>query len=66
MRKSRQDFVATEARISGRVNLVFSRQIGFPKVSIRLSVHKPMLITEPAVPNALLLGLGLKLYPSNM
>ena len=29
-------------------------------------IDKPIIIIEPAVPSALLLGLGLKLYPSNM
>ena len=36
LRKSCQDFEVTEARTSGRVNLVFSRQIGFPKVNTHL------------------------------
>ena len=29
-------------------------------------IDKPIIIIEPAVPNTLLLGLGLKLYSSNM
>ena len=29
-------------------------------------IDKPIVITEPAVPSAQLLGLGSKLYPSNM
>ena len=31
-----------------------------------LFIGKPMVITKPAVPRARLLGLGSKLYPSNM
>ena len=29
-------------------------------------IYKPIIIIEPAVPSTLLLGLGSKLYPSNM
>ena len=52
-------------RPSRLVNLVFSRQSGFSTASIRLLI-KLMVTTEPAIPNAWLLSLGLKLYPSNM
>ena len=47
-----------------KVDLVFSRQTGFFECACLL--NKPMVITEPAVPSARLLGLGSKLYPSNM
>ena len=43
-----------------QVNLVFSRQAGFSSRSIRF------IIPEPAVSSALLVGQGLRLYPSNM
>ena len=43
-----------------QVNLVFSRQTGFSSRSIRL------VIPEPAISSAWLVGLGLKLYPSNV
>ena len=52
-------------RPSRLVNLVFSRQSGFSTASICLLI-KLMVTTEPAIPNAWLLSLGLKLYPSNM
>ena len=54
-----QSFEIAATRTFGPVNLVFSRQTGF-------FFAKPMIITEPAVPTARLLGLGSKLYPSNM
>ena len=50
---------------SGLVNLVFSRQTGFFKPEHPF-IDKPMIITEPAVPSAQLLGLGSRQYPSNM
>ena len=43
-----------------QVNLVLSRQTGFSSRGIRL------VIAEPAISSARLVGLGLKLYPSNM
>ena len=43
-----------------QVNLVFSRQTGFSSRGICL------VIPEPAISSARLVGLGLKLYPSNM
>ena len=42
----------------------FSRQTGFSSESIRLML-KPLVPTEPAIQSTRLLGLGLKLYPSN-
>ena len=53
------------SQTSGIVNLVFSRQTGFFKPEHPF-IDKPMVITEPAVPSARLLGLGSRLYPSNM
>ena len=53
------------AQTSGVVNLVLSRQTGYFE-SEHPSIDKPMIIAEPAVPGARLLGLGSKLYPSNM
>ena len=50
---------------SGLVNLVFSRQTGFFKPEHPF-IDKPIVITEPAVQSAWLLGLGSRLYPSNM
>ena len=43
-----------------------SLSTGFQKVSIRLLNNECLVITEPAVTSARLLGLGSKLYPSNM
>ena len=43
-----------------QVNLVFSCQTGFSSRGIRL------VIPEPAISSARLVGLGLKLYPSSM
>lgn len=48
-----------EAKLQ-QVNLVYSRQTGFSSRSIHL------VIPEPAISSARLVGLGLKLYPSNM
>ena len=53
------------AQTSGLVNLVFSRQTGFFKPEHPF-IDKPIIITEPAVQSAWLLGLGSRLYPSNM
>ena len=50
---------------SGLVNLVFSRQTGFFKPEHPF-IDKPIVITEPAVQSAWLLGMGSRLYPSNM
>ena len=44
-------FEVAEARTSGQVNRVFSLQSAFSSASIRLLI-KPMVITEPAVPNS--------------
>ena len=63
--ESRQAFEVTATRISGLVNLVFSRQTGFFNASIHLLI-KLLVITEPAVLRAWLLGLDWRLYPSNM
>jgi len=51
---------------SGLVNLVLSRQTVFFFECEHPFIDKPMVITEPAVPSTQLLGLGSKLYPSNM
>ena len=45
---------------------VFSRQTGFLSASIRLLINRCSFILKTAVTSARLLGLGLKLYPSNM
>ena len=62
LEKSRQ---VMASQTSGLVNLVFSRQTGFFKPEHPF-IDKPMVITEPAVPSARALGLGSRLYPSNM
>ena len=56
------------AQISGPVNLVHSLQTGFFEYSIHLLefIEKPMVTTKTAVASAWLLGLGSKLYPSEM
>ena len=51
------------AQTSAPVNLVLSRPTGFFKPEHPF-IYKA--ITEPAVPSARLLGLGSRLYPSNM
>ena len=61
----RKAYEVAAARTSGRVNFSFSRQTGFSRVCIHVFI-KPMIVTEPAVPSTRPLGLGLKLYPSNM
>ena len=53
------------AQTSGLVNLVFSRQTVFFKPEHPF-IDKPMVITEPVVQSEWLLGLGSRLYPSNM
>ena len=63
--KSCQTFGVAAAQTSGLVNLVFSRQTGFFE-SEHPFIDKPMVVSEPAVASAWLLGLGSKLYPSNM
>ena len=63
--ESLQAFEVAASRTPGLVNLVFSRQTGFFECKHPF-VDKPMVITEPAVASAQLLGLGSKLYPSNM
>ena len=67
--ESPQTFEVTAARTSGLVNLVFLLfffcQPGFFECEYPF-IEKAMSITEPAVPSARLLGLGSKLYPSNM
>ena len=50
---------------SGLVNLVFPRQTGFFKPEHPF-IDKPIVITEPAVQSAWVLGMGSRLYPSNM
>ena len=63
--KSLQAFKVFAVRTSGVVNRVFfSRQTGFSGASIRPLI-KPLVPTEPAKQSTRLLGLGLKLYPSN-
>ena len=63
--KSLLAFRVVAVRTSGLVNRVFfSRQTGFSSESIRLMI-KPSVPTEPAIQSTRLLGLGLKLYPSN-
>ena len=49
--ETRQAFEVAEARTSGQVNRVFSLQSAFSSASIRLLI-KPMVTTEPAVPNS--------------
>ena len=56
------------AQTSGPVNLVLSLQTGFFECSIHLFefIEKPMVATKTTVASAWLLGLGSKLYPSDM
>ena len=58
-------FDVAAVRISGLVNLVFSRQTGVVECGFPF-VDKPIVITEPLETSARSLGLGSKLYPSNM
>ena len=62
--ESRQTFEVAAAQTSGLVNLVFSRQTGFFGASF-LFIVKALVITEPAVVSARLLGLGSKFCASN-
>ena len=64
--ESRQTFEVAAAQTSGLVILVFlSSQTVFFEWENPF-FDKPMIITEPAVASTRLLGLGSKLYPSNM
>ena len=61
-----QAFDVAAAQTSGQVNLVYSLPTDFFEC-VHLFINKPkMVITEPAVPSARLLGLTAKLYPSNI
>ena len=66
--ESRQTFEVAAAQTSGPVNLVLSLQTGFFECSIHLFkfIDKPMVMTKTSVASAWLLGLGSKLYPSDM
>ena len=66
--ESRQTFEVAAAQTSGPVNLVLSLQTGFFECSIHLFefIEKPMVTTKTSVASARLLGLGSKLYPSDM
>ena len=61
----RRAFNVTAAPTSELDNLVFSRQTGLPECYHPL-IYKPMLISEPAVPNTRLLGLSSRPYPNSM
>ena len=63
--ESRQTFEVAAAQTSGLVNLLLSRQTGIFECKHPF-IDKSMVITEPTVASAWLLGLGSKLYPSNM
>ena len=56
-------FEFAAASISELVNLAFSHQTGFSNTSIHYFIDSPMVLTEPTVSSAQLLGLGSKLYP---
>ena len=62
--ESRQPFEVVEDQTSGPVDLVLSPQTVVFFEREHPFIDKPIAITEPAVPQ--LLGLGSKLYPSNM
>ena len=66
--KRRLSLNHTTAQTSGPVNLVLSLQTGFFECSIHLFefIEKPMVTTKTSVASAWLLGLGSKLYPSDM
>ena len=64
--ESRQTFEVAAAQTSRRINRVFSRQTVFFFVCELLLIDKPMVTSELAVTSAQLLGLGSKLYHSNM
>ena len=57
--ESRQAFEVATAQMSGLVNLVFP-------CHKHPFIDKPLVITMPAEASAQLLGLGSKLYPSNI
>jgi len=61
--ESCQAFEIASAQPSGLVSLVIPR---FSGAIIRLLIVKPTVITEPVFPRTRLLGVGPKLYPSNM
>ena len=64
MPDSRQVFEVTEVRSSGLVNIVhFSQTVSDCEHRF---VDKPIVTTEPSLPSVRLLGLGSKLYPSNI
>ena len=66
--ESRQTLEVATAQTSGLVNLVLSRQNGFFECEHPF-IDKPIVITERAILSLLSaqkLGLGSKLYPSNM
>ena len=66
MRRIKGGFARSRrGQTSGPVNLAFSRQTGFFECE-HLFIDKPMVITEPAAVGVRVLGLGSKLYPSNM
>ena len=65
--ETRQAFEVAEAGTSRQFNRVFSVQSAFSSAGIRLLI-KPMVITEPAVPNSgkrAAISLGLRLHPRN-
>ena len=66
MSESRQTSEVAAARTSGLVNLVVSRQTVFFFEYKHPFIDKPMVTNEPPVASVWLLGLGSKLYPSNM
>ena len=66
LQESRQYFEVAAAQTSVLVNLVFSRQICLFECEHPF-IDKLMVITEPAVASARLLGLGsTELYPNNL
>ena len=58
--ESHQTFEVAAAQTSGLVNLLLSRQTGIFECKHPF-IDKPMVMTEPTVASAWLLGLGLKL-----
>ena len=63
--ESRQTFEVAAAQTSALVNHVFLVKLVSFECEL-LFIDKPMVTSEPAVPSAQLLGLGSKLYHSNM
>ena len=63
--ESRQTFEVAAAQTSGLVNLVFSCQTVFFRCELSVYCYS-LVITEPAVVSARLLGLGSKLCVSNV